>query len=66
MAQKEDVAGYDVAKACPKRMLNGPCGGVVDGMCEVEGACVWVKVYERLNSENKLNEFTKVRMPRVE
>ena len=36
---------------CPKRMLNGPCGGSVNGDCEVhpgEKTCAWVTVYERL------------------
>ncbi|MFH0862314.1 MAG: methylenetetrahydrofolate reductase C-terminal domain-containing protein [Candidatus Altiarchaeota archaeon] len=63
MALKEKVAGYDVEKECAKRMLNGPCGGVQDGMCEVEGPCVWVKVYARLRADGKLEEFRKVRMP---
>jgi len=28
---------------CPKQMRNGPCGGCVDGMCEVDRSrhCVW-------------------------
>ncbi|MBU4340516.1 MAG: methylenetetrahydrofolate reductase C-terminal domain-containing protein, partial [Euryarchaeota archaeon] len=27
---------------CPKSMLNGPCGGAVEGKCEVdERKCVW-------------------------
>jgi methylenetetrahydrofolate reductase (NADPH) len=36
---------------CPKRMLNGPCGGSVDGFCEVRPGkkkCFWVRVYEEL------------------
>lgn len=34
---------------CPKGVLNGPCGGMFRGRCEVdeEKACVWVKIYER-------------------
>lgn len=37
---------------CPKEMLNGPCGGAVDGRCEVdaEGECVWVAIYRRMKS----------------
>ncbi len=62
---KGKVAGYEVSADCPKRMLNGPCGGVRDGMCEVEGPCVWVKVYAKLKSEGKLDEFLKVRMPTI-
>jgi hypothetical protein len=63
MALKELVAGYDVEKKCPKRMLNGPCGGVNNGMCEVKGPCIWVKVYAKLKSKGRLDEFAAVRMP---
>lgn len=33
---------------CPKHMLNGPCGGSEDGMCEVysDMPCVWEKIEE--------------------
>jgi len=34
---------------CPKKLRNGPCGGVrLNGHCEVnpEQACVWVQIYE--------------------
>jgi hypothetical protein len=65
MGVKERVAGFDVGRQCPKGMLNGPCGGVRDGMCEVKGVCVWVKAYAKLKSEGRLDEFTKVRMPDV-
>lgn len=65
MAEKEKVCGFDTAEECPKSMLNGPCGGVRDGMCEVGGPCVWVKVYARLSSEGRLDEFTKVRVPQL-
>lgn len=33
---------------CPKRMVNGPCGGSIDGYCEVypkEKLCFWVRSY---------------------
>jgi len=33
---------------CPKKMINGPCGGSLHGFCEVypqERLCFWVKVY---------------------
>jgi hypothetical protein len=63
MEFKEKVAGIDVEKLCPKSMLNGPCGGVQDGMCELGGPCVWMKIYAKLKSEGKLGQFTNVRMP---
>ncbi len=36
---------------CPKRMINGPCGGSINGYCEVypnQKRCFWVKVFEKL------------------
>ncbi len=34
---------------CPKGMLNGPCGGAVDGKCEVdERKCIWDDIHKRL------------------
>lgn len=35
---------------CPKRMINGPCGGSINGFCEVypkERLCFWVKSFHR-------------------
>ena len=35
---------------CPKRMINGPCGGSINGYCEVfpkEQLCFWVRSYRR-------------------
>jgi methylenetetrahydrofolate reductase (NADPH) len=36
---------------CPKKMLNGPCGGSIDGYCEVfpeKKRCYWGKVYHNM------------------
>ena len=36
---------------CPKKMTNGPCGGSINGYCEVfpdKKSCYWVKVYKHL------------------
>lgn len=35
---------------CPKRMINGPCGGSINGFCEVypkERLCLWVQSFHR-------------------
>jgi len=35
---------------CPKRMINGPCGGSINGFCEVypkECLCFWVRSFNR-------------------
>lgn len=33
--------------ACPRQLRNGPCGGSMDGHCEVfpERACVWTRIH---------------------
>ncbi len=41
--------GLSCPMNCPKKMRNGPCGGVrADGGCEIEPAmpCVWVQAWE--------------------
>jgi hypothetical protein len=41
--------GMSCPMNCPKRLRNGPCGGVrADGMCEVKPdmKCVWVDAWE--------------------
>ena len=38
---------------CPKYLLNGPCGGSIDGWCEVwpgKKKCIYIRGYERLNA----------------
>lgn len=44
---------------CPKRMVNGPCGGTRDGSCAQPdgGTCLRVKVYARLKSRVDRPEF---------
>jgi len=34
---------------CPKKLLNGPCGGSQEGFCEVhpQRTCFWVRVFAR-------------------
>jgi methylenetetrahydrofolate reductase (NADPH) len=42
---------------CPKHQRNGPCGGTVDGWCEVypnERYCIYFKAYHRLKKYNEL------------
>jgi hypothetical protein len=46
---------------CPKKLLNGPCGGFVCGNCEVDKdrKCAWVLIYEKLKKKGKLDDFVK-------
>ncbi|XOF32163.1 MAG: methylenetetrahydrofolate reductase C-terminal domain-containing protein [Candidatus Electrothrix sp. YB6] len=44
---------------CPKRLVNGPCGGSNKGRCEVfpERLCFWVRLYTRLNPRTQLADL---------
>jgi hypothetical protein len=51
---------------CPKSLLNGPCGGVDKGKCEVdkERDCAWVLIYKEMEKKNRLDDFKKIIGPR--
>ncbi|TFG11414.1 MAG: hypothetical protein EU535_07275 [Promethearchaeota archaeon] len=52
---------------CAKHLKNGPCGGTVDGMCEVGGytrPCAWIEIYKRLKKFNRLDLFKQYRPAR--
>lgn len=47
---------------CSKGLLNGPCGGSVDGKCEVDPEidCVWQLIYDRLKRLNQLEKLEEI------
>ena len=51
--------GFCPISRCPKSMLNGPCGGSVNGKCEVDPKldCVWNLIYERLKRKGQLEQL---------
>ena len=50
---------------CPKSLLNGPCGGAVEGKCEVdERFCAWDKIFERLKELGKLENIENIHEPK--
>ncbi len=50
---------------CPKGMLNGPCGGAMEGKCEVdERNCVWDEIYERQKSLGRLEGLKHIHGPK--
>lgn len=55
------TGGICPVTACPKGILNGPCGGNKKGKCEVspDVPCAWVRIYERMKDLGKLNELKK-------
>ncbi len=53
------TAGICPITLCPKGLLNGPCGGVNKGKCEVNNDkdCAWVLIYQELEKKNKLDQI---------
>jgi len=51
---------------CPKNMLNGPCGGSIDGKCEIDNEidCVWDIIINRLKEKNQLYKFKEIKEPK--
>jgi methylenetetrahydrofolate reductase (NADPH) len=44
-----DIAYQCPEGACAKNQRNGPCGGSLNGACEVPGKpCIWAQAYDRL------------------
>jgi hypothetical protein len=58
---------YVCPMTCPKNLRNGPCGGPLNGMCEVtpEQPCIWVAVYERAKLRGHIDELKTYLPPRV-
>ncbi|NLI69997.1 MAG: hypothetical protein GX364_03895 [Firmicutes bacterium] len=51
---------------CSKSMLNGPCGGSQDGVCEVDKdiPCAWHLIHERLSKLGKLDLLKEIQPPK--
>jgi methylenetetrahydrofolate reductase (NADPH) len=49
---------YVCPQTCPKNLRNGPCGGTLNGRCEVvDKPCIWVTVYERARTAGRLDDL---------
>ena len=51
---------------CAKGLLNGPCGGMHQGKCEVDKDkdCAWILIYRALQKSNNLEKFKKIQAPK--
>jgi len=51
---------------CPKNMLNGPCGGVKNGKCEISSDidCIWDIIYKDLKKKGQLSRFKEIKKPK--
>ncbi|MGP8338014.1 MAG: methylenetetrahydrofolate reductase C-terminal domain-containing protein [Methanosarcinaceae archaeon] len=61
-----DFGGVCPNTQCAKGMLNGPCGGSINGKCEVdrEKDCAWELIYRRLNTIGRLDLLNRVHEPK--
>lgn len=55
-----ETAGICPVTTCPKGLLNGPCGGMWDGMCEVltDRECTHVRIRKRLVEQGRARKGT--------
>ena len=59
------TAGICPVTRCAKGIMNGPCGGVNDGKCELgDRDCAWVQIYERLESFDRTRDFDQTAPPK--
>lgn len=57
-----DTGGVCPVTVCAKGLLNGPCGGMENGNCEVDAnnRCAWVTIYERLEQQERVERLNTV------
>lgn len=57
-----DTAAICPVTACGKSLLNGPCGGSVNGMCEVvpDKPCAWILIYKKMLAQGKEECLTQI------
>ncbi len=60
------TAGVCPVTLCPKGLLNGPCGGMNKGKCELDSErdCAWVLIYKELEDEKRGGVFKEIRPPK--
>jgi ferredoxin len=51
---------------CAKQLLNGPCGGSQEGVCEIntETPCAWQLIYEKLAAQDRLHLLMEIQPPK--
>ncbi|TCK06384.1 methylenetetrahydrofolate reductase C-terminal domain-containing protein [Phorcysia thermohydrogeniphila] len=54
-----DTGGICPIARCPKSLTNGPCGGAIEGQCEVdkELPCIWYRIAERMKKIGTFNRL---------
>jgi hypothetical protein len=62
----DETGGICPITLCAKGLLNGPCGGMDKGKCEVDKDrdCAWVLIYKELEKKGKLGDLKKIKAPK--
>lgn len=57
----DETAGICPVTRCAKGLVNGPCGGSINGKCEInsDNDCAWVLIYNK--SKSNLSQIRKYR-----
>lgn len=60
------TAGICPIARCSKQLLNGPCGGSQDGVCEVDPdvPCAWQLIWDRAMALGRLDELLEIQPPK--
>jgi len=58
--------GFCPISRCPKHMLNGPCGGSINGKCEIDREldCVWDIIIKHLKNKKQLTKLKELQEPK--
>jgi hypothetical protein len=60
-----ETAGICPVTRCAKGIMNGPCGGVKDGTCELgDRDCAWVLIHDRLEAQGRGDSVSAIGSPR--
>jgi len=61
-----ETAGICPVTACPKGLLNGPCGGMDEGHCETdpEAECAWAQIFSRITETGSSMNLTETVPPK--
>jgi ferredoxin len=62
----EKTGGVCPITRCSKSLLNGPCGGSADGICEVDKTipCGWQLIHDRLSAIGQMERLDEVLPPK--
>ncbi len=63
----DEYEGICPVARCSKSLLNGPCGGSSNGMCEIDTEnteCGWQLIYDRFKNLNILDKLLEVKPPK--